>query len=122
MVSFKFCKYNTIFNWNHLRYDANPSLELQKNPSTILVQRSDMKDGFACHGDSGGPFVVKSNGRFVQVAVAYSVPDIQELYSWPPPCYCSWGMMPELHMRVSSALPWIYENVKERNLRVPCQI
>ena len=42
-------------------------------PSIIIVQRSGMKDGFACNGDSGGPIVVKSSGRFVLAAVASTI-------------------------------------------------
>ena len=80
-----------------------------------------MKEGYACHGDSGGPLVVKRNGRFVLVASAQGLSAIPMILSWPPPCYCSCGMVPEIHMRVSSALPWIYEHLKERNLKTPCQ-
>ena len=101
--------------------DEDPSLKWEENPSTILVQRSDLKDGYACHGDSGGPLVVKHNGRFVLVASVQKGPAINMLLSWPPPCYCSCGMVSEVHMRVSTALPWIYEKLKERNLITPCQ-
>ena len=89
--------------------------------SSILVERSDMRDGYACYGDSGGPLVVKRNGRFILVAIVSGVSSLQMLYSWPPPCYCSCGMFPEIHMRVSSVLTWIDENLKKRNLTAPCQ-
>ena len=45
-------------------------------PSNILIQRSEMKDGFACSGDSGGPIVVENSGRFVLATVVSSIPKV----------------------------------------------
>jgi len=117
MARGKFVPWSEANKWN----DEDPTLQMLENPSTILVQRSGMKDGYACHGDSGGPLVVKHDGRFVLVASVSRGPAINMIMSWPPPCYCTCGILPEIHMRVSSVLPWIDEHLTERNLKSPCK-
>ena len=90
-------------------------------PSNILIQRSAMKDGFACSGDSGGPIVVKHSGRFVLAAVVSSIPAAKLFSSWPPSCLCNCEGEPETHARVSAAIPWIDQVMKERNLSFTCK-
>ena len=99
----------------------DPTLIFSKSPSTIMTERFEMEDGYVCDGDSGGPVVVKSNGKFVLVAVVSSGPLFQSIFSWPPPCTCSCKIIPETHGRVSSVLPWIYKHMKDRNLTLTCQ-
>ena len=103
------------------RNDGDPTLVYQEHESRILCQRFKMKDGYACHGDSGGPIVVEKKGTFVLVAVASTVPGMPQMYSWPPACKCSCEIVPETHARVSSVLPWIYQNMEQRKLKLPCQ-
>ena len=91
-----------------------------ESPSLMLCQRFKMADEYRCSGDSGGPLVVKNNGRFILAAVASTVPGIQTMYSWPPSCVCSCEILPETHARVSIILPWIYKNLEERKLKIPC--
>ena len=90
------------------------------SPSTIVVKRSGMKDGFACFGDSGGPIVVKHSGRFVLAALVSTVPTGQILSAWPPPCLCNCEVPGETHARVSAAVPWIEQVMIERKLSFSC--
>ena len=80
-----------------------------------------MKDGYSCIGDSGGPIIVESNINCVLVAVTSTVPN-PYVWSWPPPCLCSCEMLPEVQARVSYVLPWIFKNLEQRELNVPCKI
>ena len=90
-------------------------------PSNILIQRSSKEDGFACNGDSGGPIVVENSGRFVLAAVVSSFPIVKLFSSWPPFCMCNCEGEPETHARVSAAVPWIDQVMKERNLNFACK-
>ena len=100
---------------------GDPTLVYHEHESRILCQRFKMKDGYACHGDSGRPIVVEKKGTFVLVAVASTVPGMPQMYSWPPACKCSCEILPETHARVVSVLPWIYQNIVQRKLNMPCQ-
>ena len=91
------------------------------NPSTIVVQRSGMNDGFACKGDSGGPIVVKRSGRFVLAGIVSTGPIDGLVSYWPPSCWCNCEGEGENHARVSAALPWIDQVMKERNFSLSCQ-
>ena len=53
-----------------------------------------------CHGDSGGPFVCYTDEHWVQYGIA----------SWigGP---CTYEFKPTIYARVSSAIPWIEENI-----------
>ena len=106
---------------NDFRTKVDPTIIFDKSPSTIMTERFEMEDGYGCVGDSGGPVVVKSDGRFVLVAVLSGSPLFQAIFSWPPPCSCSCKIIPETNARVSSVLPWIYKNMKDRNLKITCQ-
>ena len=87
-----------------------------------MVERLDRKNGYSCNGDSGGPIVAKSNGKFVLVATVSGGPGwIQNFLSWPPPCRCNCDYMPEVHPRVSAIVPWIQEKLKDRKLNLPCE-
>ena len=103
------------------RNHVDPTITSKEHPSKILCERFQMKDGYNCPGDSGGPIFVESNGRFSVVAVVSTVPSLQYLWSWPPPCFCSCEILPEVQARVSHVLPWIYQNLEQRELNVPCK-
>ena len=98
----------------------DPTLQSIEHPSQILCERFQMKDGYSCLGDSGGPIIVENNGSFVVVAVVSGLPLHQYLWSWPPPCLCSCNVLPETHARVSHVMSWIYQNLEKRELNVPC--
>ena len=61
--------------------------------------------------------VVKENGRYVQAAVVSRIP-LEMYYTWPPKCYCNCNNAPEEHTKVTAALPWISQFLKERNMEV----
>ena len=87
-----------------------------------MFKRFDMKNGFPCSGDSGGPIDEKSNGKFVLVATVSAGPGwIQNFFSWPPPCKCNCNYLPEVHPRVSAFVPWIRKKLKDRKLDLPCE-
>ena len=91
-----------------------------KDESTILTQRFDRKNGFGCQGDSGGPIVVENEGSFVVVGVASTVPETGAHFSWPPRCFCNCEDYPEVHARVSIAVPWIKQVMAENKLGLSC--
>ena len=91
----------------------------QKDESTILTKRFDRKNGFGCQGDSGGPIVVEKEGSFVLVGLVSTVPGVDKYFAWPP-CYCNCEDYPEVHARVSFAVPWIKQEMAERELTLSC--
>ena len=80
-----------------------------------------VKNGYSCHGDSGGPIVAKTDGKFVLVSLVSGGPEwIGTFFSWPPPCKCNCNDLPEVHPRVSAVVPWIHKKLNERKLDLPC--
>ena len=78
-----------------------------------------MNDGYACFGDSGGPIVVKRNGVYVLAAVVTGLALLGN--EWPPACLCNCNDLPEYHSKVSTALPWIQQVMKEKMLGFTCK-
>ena len=88
--------------------------------SIILMQRFNMKDGYTCYGDSGGPvMVVNDNGVHVVAAVVSRLP-LTNYYSWPPECFCNCNHLPEEHVRVAAVLTWIRNTIKWNRMDIPC--
>ena len=79
-----------------------------------------MEDGYGCQGDSGGPIFVEREGSFVLVGLVSEAPNFQVYLSWPPPCSCNCEDYPEVHARVSVAVPWIKQEIAERELTLSC--
>ena len=84
------------------------------------MQRSSIEEGYVCAGDSGGPIVVKQNGHYVLAAVVSRGPYLGR-YNWPPECACDCNEYPEEDGRVTAALPWLYQFLKERNVEIACK-
>ena len=83
------------------------------------MKRSSMEDGYACAGDSGGPIVVEKNGVYILTAVVHGI--ALPFNEWPPACLCCSNDLPESHSKISSALPWIQQVMKEKKLEFTCK-
>ena len=102
------------------RTGLQSSWKAKKSEDTILSQKFKMEDGYACPGDSGGPIFVERDGSFVLVGLVSTVPNHQLYLSWPPPCFCNCEDYPEVHARVSVAVPWIKQVMAENKLAFSC--
>ena len=103
-----------------LRTGLHASIKAKKSEDNILSQKFKMDDGYACNGDSGGPIFVERDGSSVLVGVTSTIPAHQLFLSWPPPCRCNCEDYPEVHARVSAAVPWIKQEMAERELTLSC--
>ena len=102
------------------RTDLRSIMKRAKNESTILTQRLKIKDGFDCKGDSGGPVFVEKEGSSVVIGLVSFHYPIGLWLSWPPQCYCNCEGFPDVHAKVSTAVPWIQQVMADKKLALSC--
>ena len=95
-------------------------MKAAKNESTILTQRFKMRDGYDCPGDSGGPVVGEKEGSSVLIGVVSFSYRVGPYLSWPPACWCNCEGLPDVHAKVSTAVPWIQQVMADKKLALSC--
>jgi len=110
----------TFLPWSACRTFYNERQCSLEHPSKIMVQRSSIKEGAGCQGDSGGAAVVKHDGNFIAVGVLSYV-DPESTLFWPPQCVCCVEAEgPEMHGSVIDAMSWIERVFRDKNLVFNC--
>ena len=61
------------------------------------------------------------DGRFVLAAVVSQMATAQLYFTWPPKCWCCSEEQPEIHAKVSSAMPWITQVMGSMGEKLMCQ-
>ncbi|UJR16133.1 hypothetical protein I4U23_003044 [Adineta vaga] len=70
---------------------------------TQICVRHMLSGDSACDGDSGGPLLQEHNGQWVVQGVASFIDDV---------CKTNGNFLPNVYVKVSTYLPWIYKNIK----------
>merc|ERR1711915_105650 len=101
-----------------------PAIPGEEDADLLYVKKSGPKsipkEGSPCHGDSGGPLIMKSGDNFVQFGIASRV-------IFPPDrflrqCSCACELEADArHVRVTKHLDWIMNHLRENKAMPSCR-